>query len=482
MRVIPFGSWILACLSLAGAALAAESIIPDTEGGRRIAAYVEASNSDDPARMAAFFKDNFAPPALVERSVDERIARWKKNREMLGRLTPVRLVDSREDRIALEIRGENGDVPTFTFDFEPGPPHRILGVKAMLGGPPEPSSLPEIPPAGLDAWLQGMTDQDMFSGVVLVHKGGQEIFEKACGMADRSAGVPNRLDTKFNLGSINKEMTRIAIAILGEQGKIRPDDKIGAFLPDYPNREAASKVTVAQLVAHRGGIGDFFNDRYETTPHSQIRTIADYLKLFADKPLEFVPGTQSKYSNGGYVVLGAIIEKVSGRPYEDFIREALLGPAGMSGASWISVDEIASGRATGYTRHADAGGPPEGELRANTYTLPGRGSPAGGGYATAADLVKLAAALQNGVLLTRPWTSWVLDSPAAPWPAPATKEIPRGRLTEGGLGIAGGAPGVSAAMEWELDDDLIVVVLANLDPPLATNVASKIKGWVAAHP
>jgi CubicO group peptidase (beta-lactamase class C family) len=482
MRAILIGLWVTVCLSLAGTVFAAGSVIPDTESGHRIDAYLDASNSDEPGRMTTFFKDNFAPPALAERSVDERVARWKQNREMLGRLTPLRLVDSGEDRIVMEIRCENGDVPTFTFDFEPGPPHRMVGIKAMLGGPPEPSNLPEIPPAGLDDWLQGMTDKDMFSGVVLVRKGGQTIFEKAYGMADRDAGVPNRLDTRFNLGSINKEFTKIAIAELAEQGKIGPDDTIGIFLPDYPNREAASKVTVAQLVAHRGGIGDFFNDRFEATPHSQIRTIADYLKLFADKPLEFVPGTQSKYSNGGYLVLGAIIEKASGMPYEDFIREAVLRPAGMSNTSWISVDEIAPGRATGYTRHADAGGPPEGELRANTYTLPGRGSPAGGGYSTAADLVKLATALQDGTLLTKPWTKWVLDGPAAPWPAPATKETPRGRITEGGIGIGGGAPGVSAAMEWELGNDLIVVVPANLDPPLATSVAEKIKRWVAAHP
>jgi CubicO group peptidase (beta-lactamase class C family) len=463
-------------------AAAQAAVLPDTEPGRRVGGYVDAFNSGDAQRMAAYLDANLSAAAIAERSVAERLTRWKTLHDMLGRLTPVKVLDARPDRIEVEMRCANDEMATFIFELESAAPHKVTSIGARIGGPQDRVDLPDIPPAGLDGWLSALAAQDRFSGVVMVRRNGRTVFEKAYGMADRAAAAPNRIDTKFNLGSMNKIMTKIAIAKLAEKGKLEASDTIGKFLPDYPNPEAAAKVTLEQLVGHRGGIGDFFNERFESTPHSDVRTIADYLRLFAHEPLAFPPGSKIAYSNGGYVVLGAIVEKVAGVSYEEFVRESVLMPAGMADTAWISVDEIVRGRAVGYTRHADAGGPPEGTLRANTYTLPGRGSPAGGGYATAGDLVKLAAALRDGVLLSKPWSEWILQGNDAPWPAPVGGDTPRGRLTGGGIGFGGGAPGISSAMEWEVEDDLMVVVLANLDPPIAEGVAGKVSRWAAAQP
>lgn len=474
---------ILLALSLtAGVARGADVVLPESEAGRRVAAYFEASNAGDPGGMERFMAENFTPGALKSRPPAERVARWKEMHRNLGSLTPLRTVVAKDDRIEVEVRCGNGDVPTFTFEHEAAPPHKLIAIGARLEAADGPRGPSEVPPQGPDEWLQSLTAQDKFSGVVVARRAGKTVFEKAYGLAERSTGTPNTLGTRFNLGSMNKEMTKIAIARLAEQGKIKPTDTIDRFLPDYPNHDAATRVTVAELVEHTSGIGDFFNDRFEATPHSSIRALSDYLRLFADKPLEFAPGTQSRYSNGGYVVLGLIVAKAAGMPYEEFIREAILDPAGMKDTGWISVDEIVPARAVGYTRHGDAGGPPEGTLRTNTYTLPGRGSSAGGGYSTAGDIVKLAEALQGGALLTKPWAEWVLAGKGAPWPEPASKDAPHGRIGGGNLGIAGGAPGVSAAMEWDLDRDTIVVVLANLDPPTAPATARAIATWLESAP
>ena len=160
-------------------------------------------------------------------------------------------------------------------------------------------------------------------------KDDKPIFEKAYGLANKETNTPNKTDTKFNLGSINKIFTRIAIGQLVQQGKISFDDKLGKYLPDYPNKDAAEKVTIRHLVTMKSGIGDFFGDKFTAMPKDKLRKNSDFIPLFADKPLAFEPGTNEQYSNGGYILLGAIIEKVSGKSYYDYVRENIFKPAGM---------------------------------------------------------------------------------------------------------------------------------------------------------
>ena len=257
--------------------------------------------------------------------------------------------------------------------------------------------------------------------------------------------MPNNLETKFNLGSINKAFTRIAIEQLAHEGKLSLDDKLGKFLPDYPNREAAEKVTVHQLLTMTSGIGDFFGDRYMAADRSKIRSLADYLPLFADKPLLFPPGTQNRYSNGGYIVLGLIVEKLSGQSYYDYVKQHIYQPAGMKDSDWYALDEPTPNRAVGYTKEG------EGPRHSNHSTLPARGSSAGGGYSTAPDLLRFANALAAHKLG---------DSNA-------------------GLGIAGGSPGVNAALESNPQTGNTIIVLSNFDPPTADATARQIRAWIA---
>src|SRR5262249_14199719 len=159
-----------------------------------------------------------------------------------------------------------------------------------------------------------------FSGAVLVAHDGSPFFRKAYGLASRGHGTLNRPDTRFNLGSINKIFTRTAIEQLARAGKLRLTDTIDRYVPRMPRR-TAQKITIAELLEHQGGVGDIFNERYSRADRSRLRTVADWLPLFADDSLLFEPGTQTRYSNAGYVLLGAVIEAASGQGYYDYIRE-----------------------------------------------------------------------------------------------------------------------------------------------------------------
>ena len=317
--------------------------------------------------------------------------------------------------------------------------------------------------AGLDKDLDRLVKANEFAGAVLVAKNGQPVFRKAYGLASREYDVPNRVDTRFNLGSINKIFTQIAIGQLIKQGKLSLDETIGKHLPDYPNNQARQSVTIKHLLDMSSGIGDIFNEKYRSTPKDRIRTNEDYLLLFAGEPLAFEPGTRQQYSNGGYIVLGAIIEKVSGQNYYDYVREHIFKPTGMEQTDYFQADDIVPNCASGYTRQAE-GGAKDAPLRNNFYTRPARGSSAGGGYSTIDDMLKFARALESGEL--------VMPNFRAPARASASPNRPPGN---GGLGIGGGAPGINAELETNVAGVYTIIVLSNLDPPSAGAVARQIR-------
>ena len=223
-------------------------------------------------------------------------------------------------------------------------------------------------------------------------------------------------------------------------------------------------MTIRQLVEHRSGLGDIFNRRYTEIPKDRLRTTDDFIALFVGEPLLFEPGTEQRYSNAGYVVLGKVIETLSGMSYQDYVRQRIYGPAGMTSSDSYEADVPTPNLAEGYTRGED------GVLRSNVFTRPGRGSSAGGGYSTAEDLLRFARAFTGGKLAGPGWTAWVLGGPA---PKPG-EPAPAGPLPA--IGAAGGAPGMNAVLDLNPGRGLVVVVLANLDPPAAQEVARWARG------
>ncbi len=301
--------------------------------------------------------------------------------------------------------------------------------------------------------LDSLAKAGQFSGVAVVAKNGVPVFQRAYGMADRERGVANNPETAFNLGSINKIFTQIAILQLRAAGKLDLDSTLATYWPDYPNREVARKITIRQLMRHTSGIGGNIFDPPVGGKRNDIRTLKDYLPLFVNQPLAFEPGTRNAYSNAGYVVLGLVIERLSADDYYTYVREHIFKPARMTRTGSFVVDSLPPNTAIGYTR-GDEDAPTTTPLRPNSQDLPGRGSSAGGGYSTAQDLVKFVQALRE-------------------------QRIPNG--LPAGLGIAGGSGGMNAIVEGGLPGGYDLIVLANLDPPAAERVARMTREWLGVH-
>jgi D-alanyl-D-alanine carboxypeptidase len=431
-----------------------QAVLPDSPVGKHVEEYLKAFNSSDQKLMRLFFQERTARSSLADVPVEQRLSRFAQMKQRLESLQLKRVMSSTSRSVTILATAKSRATVQLDFEFEPQPPYGLLGIRVEDPGESDEDGFEARRKANdaelvgaIQSLLDSLSKADEFSGVVLVAKRGKELFKKAYGFAERDRKVPNRTDTKFNLGSINKRFTKTAIHQLAAKGKLGLNDPIQKFLPDYPNKEAAEKVTIQQLLSMQSGIGDFFGDRYMATPKETIRSIDDYLPLFADKQLEFEPGTRNRYSNGGYIVLGAIIEKASGVDYYSFVRENIFKPAGMSNTDAYEKDKEIPNRATGYTREGE-----KQSWRTNYSSLPARGSSAGGGFSTVSDLLRFVNALEKGII-----------------PAPDTEQ---------GLGIAGGAPGMNAALDWEPRSGYVIAVLSNLDPPAAERVARTIRAWL----
>jgi CubicO group peptidase (beta-lactamase class C family) len=314
----------------------------------------------------------------------------------------------------------------------------------------------------VDDHIAKTSGPDAFSGLVLVAHNGNIVLEKAWGLADIHRQIPNTTSTQFCIGSMNKMFTAVAILQLVQQGKIALDKPIAAYWPDYPNHDLATRVTIRELLSHTGGTGDIFTPEYESH-RLEIRTLADYVRLFGNRPVAFDPGTRMEYSNYGFILLGRIIELISGQTYDSYVREHVFLPAGMLHTdSRPEVDHVA-GRAIGYIVKPDG-------LVPNTDTLPWSGTSAGGGYSTVHDVFLFAQALQQGKLL-RPE---LLKEATLPGKMRDDYGLGFYVLPHGGYGHGGGGPGINAELHVLPQSGYIIVALANRDPQTATHLVDFI--------
>ena len=428
------------------------------------------SGNDDEARR--FFTEHMAPSALAEAGVDERLERRRSTLERTQGLTPLEVVDDEPAALSVRCRAGNGDDVIAVFSAEPASPFRLRGVRleARPGGgregPPPPPPGPPLDDAsavkGMRAHLDTRAAAGEFSGVALLARGKTTLMNSAWGQADRPRGTANTTTTRFNLGSIGKMFTRTAIAQLAERGKLSLDDPLSKYLPDFPH---ADSITIAMLCAHRSGVGDIFGASYDAMDKAKLRHNRDYLALIRDQPLWFAPGTSQRYSNGGYVLLGEVIAKVSGEDYYDYLTKHLFGPSGMTATGYPIEGDGTPRIARGYTRTGAAAG----AEADNVTTRPARGSAAGGGYSTAADLLIFDRALFAAKLCSPGWAAWVAGGPR---PGPNV-ETPPGPV---GAAFAGGAPGI--ASEWQHEGDVTLIVLTNRDPETTKPVLEPLRAIV----
>lgn len=331
------------------------------------------------------------------------------------------------------------------------------------------------------AYVGQLVAEEKFSGALLIAKDGKPLLKQAFGLASIAYGVPNRIDTKFNLGSMNKMFTAVAIAQLAEAGKLEYDDPIITHLPDYPNPDVAAKVTIHHLLTHMSGLNDYFNDKFDGASRARFRTVQDFFPLFVDDPLQFEPGRQWSYSNSNFIVLGAIIEAVSGEDYFAYIRQHIYQPAGMINSDAYPMDRETPNLAIGYTRN-----PGETEWRNNLYEHVIKGGPAGGGFSTVDDLLRFAQALIQHQLLS-PESTALLTTGKVKLPGNDGAEYGYGFAVEmvnghRRFGHNGGFTGINSELQIYPDLGYVVAVMSNYDPPSASRVAKRIGQLLTGSP
>ena len=199
-----------------------------------------------------------------------------------------------------------------------------------------------------DAYFTALLNAKKFNGTVLLAKDGKILLKKGYGMANFEWDIPNTPSTKFRLGSITKQFTAMSILQLEERGLLKTTDPIGKYFTDYP-KPAADEVTIHHLLTHTSGIPSYTDDPTFFEKRSILPlTIAEMIDSFKDKKLRFTPGSQFEYDNSGYFLLGAIIEKVSGKSYEAYLQENIFGPLGMKDSGYDRASPIIKNRASGY--------------------------------------------------------------------------------------------------------------------------------------
>jgi CubicO group peptidase (beta-lactamase class C family) len=360
------------------------------------------------------------------------------------------------------------------LEVEAAAPYRI--VRVDLNAVPRPAEypIPGLAEADLIAALGQRLDReaakDMFSGAVLVGRNGKVIFSAAYGPADREKKIPNTLNTRFRLGSMNKMFTATATLQLVQADKLKLTAPLGQYLTDYPNKDVATKVTIHHLLTHTGGTGDIFGPEF-SAHRLELRTLNDYVALYGTRGLRFEPGAKWEYSNYGFLLLGVIIERVSGQSYYDYVRDHVFGPAGMTSSGSEPEDQVVPDRSKGYMKETGIWTP-------NTATLPYRGTSAGGGYTTVGDLLRFATALTGHVLLDATHTALLTTG--------KVDAGDRGKYAYGfvdgvtggarSIGHGGGAPGMNGDLRIFPQSGYVVAALANMD-----SGASRATDWVGAR-
>jgi len=318
-----------------------------------------------------------------------------------------------------------------------------------------PPALPENFADRVDQVLKGYLDLEIFSGVVLVAAQDSPIYHKAFGIADRENNQPVETSTLFDIGSMNKTFTSVIVRQLASEGKLNLSDPLSGYVSGFTDPRAAD-ITLTHLLEHRSGFGDYHNEGYFELPESERRlnTIVERAKT---EVLMFTPGTEEEYSNLGYVILGAVIEKASGASYFDNVRERIVEPLRLKDTYLDDFKGLGSRIAKGYY-YSPLG---QLEVSAPTQDIP---NPDGGFLSTASDILKFYRSYYYDDLLLS--ANAREEDPFFKF----LREIPDGKAT----GAAGGFEGFNSVLLQVISDDFSIVVLANMDEPVAERIGADI--------
>lgn len=451
--------WVCAALLLTFATALAQPAIPDSPMGKTLSDYLAAINSGSAEKIEAFkAAHHYGIPT------DEEL-RFSRD---TGGLSLLKVESSGATNIvALAQEKQSDTIARLTINEIGTAGAPKLSITAR--GIPRPAeyAIPRLPQAeaihALDARADQLLKQGRLSGNMAIERNGKIIYQRNWGMANRDSHTPVDLHTKFRIGSNNKMFTAIATLQLVAAGKLSLQDTVGKALPDYPNREIADKVTIHMLLTHSGGTGDFFGPEFDRE-RLNLKTHADYIKLFGNRAPQFEPGTRDRYSNYGYLLLGRIIEAISGQDYYNYVQNHIFQPAGMTETGSLPEHIVVPGRSTGYTSD-------HGQSVSNSEYLPYRGAAPGGGYSTLGDFLLFAHALRDHKLLPKS----LQDQATGPQNRDKNYGYGFGMGGEGRshwIGHTGGAPGMNAEFRIYPDAGIVIIALCNVDPPAATTLTS----------
>jgi CubicO group peptidase (beta-lactamase class C family) len=449
-----------------GATPADESQLPAAAAVERLAKdWVDRINSPDDAAYVRFVEER--GPVLLDGP-----ERWLELRDFLRGMKVCGVKSAGADAVELWVFDPNFDSYGI-WRFKPGATE--ADKTEFIGG----SFTDEVPPGAarpaklaLPALIEAIEEraasraaEDRFSGAILLAQNGRVLFQKAYGLADRALRKPNRLDTQFRFGSMGKMFTAVAVMQLVEKGRIDLQAPIGRYLTNYPNQDIATKVTVAHLLSHTGGMGNIFGPDFDRQKAS-LRSTKDYVDLYGSRAPEFAPGSRQSYSNYGFILLGRIVEQVSGLQYDDYIKRNIFRPVGMASTGNRPESEVLPRRAVGYMGSGA-------RLKSADDTLPLNGTAAGGGYSTVGDFNRFVHGLTSHRLLRRETLQKLIDGGVRMADGQLAgfdfgETVPdAGRF----IGHGGGAPGMSGSLQHFLKSGVTLIVLANRDPGAAESIA-----------
>lgn len=441
----------------------AQAALPSTPAGEATRVYLETLNSRDRAKAAAFIKDRF-PNSPID--ADSFVGFGRQ----VGGFDVVRIETQTPMALTALVRERYGDgYASLQVETDTTAPTQIkmLGARVIQ----RPADIPAEPRLNDDALAKAVAGKlalmgEDYSGVVLIARKGKPFAAFAQGLADRERKIPVTRATRFRVGSMNKMHTAVAVLQLAQAGKVDLRAPLITYLKDYPNADWARKVTLHQLLTHTGGAGDFFGPEYDKNRES-LRTLQDYVALYGARGPTFQPGGKWEYANYGFILLGRVIEVVSGQSYYDYVADHVFKPADMTGSGFEPETTAVPDRAVAYEHVGDAYKPAGG--------VPWRGTSAGGGYSTAEDFLKFATALYDGRLLDEAHRK-LMTSPQA--------DDGRGGKYGYGLSIpptelpmvghGGGAPGQNGDLRILSGGEGVVVTLSNVAPPFLAGRISQL--------
>lgn len=450
------------------AAPATEAQIAASPAVKRLKELLEVVNSGDSARIKTWVQAAAAQPGPVPVAVTLDLYHRSRGLDL------VRMQTVEGSGIVAVLRNRlTGDEQALALEVEPQAPHRIT---VMHDVPFTPAAAPastseEAQLRQIGAWLKRLGDAEVFSGVVLIARDGKPVFSHAYGYADRDRKIANTLDTPFLLGSMNKLFTGLAIGRLVEQGKLSYEDPLSKFVPDFPDAQSARRIKIKHLLSHTSGLPSF--DPAFSPPGDRTVTVQAILDSIKREPPRFEPGTRWAYSNTGIQLLGRVIEIVTGQDYYEYVRKNVYRRGGMRRDPFPDYSRNAVAMAQPYEIEWDGGRPRWANQMAITTR---RGGPAGGGIASATDLIRLGNAIYAGRIV-KPGT---LRLHASAKPELATQHYGyafavRARMAKRPLvGHGGNAPGQCTEYGALTDTPYTIVVLSNLTGGTCMSVTGKI--------